>query len=216
MHHQFGMGYSHPQWLPGQTYGGAPWGMPYPNMVSPPAGTPDPNMVSPPAGTPAAKLGVDPNSMSEKPKAKINSGGIPLYKMPHARLSECIEHIHDCFDPSLIGQLAQKTMVAVIWLLSRIAPYMKLQDFRCTYYEEVYEIIKTARQRWRKQNPIADDQTIQQLMTLSAPWQNAELMSAATKSGYQLDWTEPSTKNKKERPSMPTSTTVNRTEFNHQ
>ena len=91
----------------------------------------DPNMVSPPAGTPAAKLGVDPNSMSEKPKAKITSGGIPLYKMPHARLSECIEHIHELFDPSLIGQLAQKPMVAVIWLLSRVAPYMKLQDFRC-------------------------------------------------------------------------------------
>ena len=61
----------------------------------------------------------------------------------------------------------------------------------------LHERIKTARQRWRRQNPIADDQTIQQLMTLSAPWQNADLMKLATNSGYQLDWTEPSRTNKK-------------------
>ena len=117
--------------------------------------------------------------------------------MPHARLSECIEHVHELFDPSLIGQLAQKPTVAAIWLLSRVAHYMTLQDFRCTYYEEVYEHIKTARQRWRRQNPITDDQTIQKLVSLSAPWQDADLMKLATNSGYQLDWTEPGYKHKK-------------------
>ena len=74
MHHQFGMGHSHPQWLPGSAYGGAPWGMSSGIMFPPATLGVDPNMVSPPAGTPAATLGVDPNSMSEKPKAKNHNG----------------------------------------------------------------------------------------------------------------------------------------------
>ena len=129
---------------------------------------------------------------------KVTSG-VPLWKAPKARLAECIEALNKNFDTTLLNDLQSRELCILIWVLTKtVRPYMKLSEFRCHTWAEIFKRIHFAYQR-NKDCSTAELNQIESKLLASNDL-NQEVEIVAKTMGFQEEWLEPPQKKQKTEP----------------
>ena len=129
---------------------------------------------------------------------KVTSG-VPLWKAPKARLAECIEALNKNFDTTLLNDLQSRELCILIWVLTKtVRPYMKLSEFRCHTWAEIFKKIHFAYQR-NKDCSTAELNQIESKL-LASNNLNQEVEIVAKTMGFQEEWLEPPQKKQKTEP----------------
>ena len=148
-----------------------------------------PAATAPAATEPAATESASDHSKPKLgPGAKITTVSLPLHKLPRSRLSEAAEVLNPDWDATITAHLGSHAMSALIWMMTKVRPDLKVTELRVQTYEELYQRFETAQTRRLRTNPQEHRQAIAALETADTPWEDDKVLQFAEHFGFQKKW----------------------------
>ena len=162
-------------------------GLPAPAMAPAPGGA---YYIPAPAMAPA--MAPTPQTEETKSQKKIISRSVAtVQKIPKCHQVDGVTAIEASLDSTLSGKCDQDELAVMVWILTRIKPNFKISDLRCEYYEDIYELYKSAASRLRVQNRSNYNLLLTKLHTFLAEDDTDNILVLAMEYGFDPNWLTP-------------------------
>ena len=123
----------------------------------------------------------------------LTTSGIPLYKLPKSRLTECIEFICSTIDCTLTADLDQRLLSIIVFQLTGVKPELHISELHANTYLDLYLRLRSAHERMKTYGKF-DKEYPEKLVQADRNVLDYVVMRTAVASGFHPDWLQTKSK----------------------
>ena len=127
---------------------------------------------------------------------QLTTSGIPMYKFPKCRLTECIEFVCPAIDCTLTADLDPSLLSIIVWQLTGVKPDLHITEFHADSYLDLYLRLRSAHERMKCTGKFEKEYP-EKLAQAQGNVLDYVIMQLAVASGFHPEWLDKKAKTDK-------------------